>query len=125
MVAEPEVRGRSLGGSRFGCLLVVALLVASFYVATVLIRAEMRYRSASERIREVATEMSVDDSREARERLAPIIRQLGLPADAERFEVRPASRGERRFRLTVEYADTLHVLYWQKIIRRTIEAETL
>ena len=130
MVAEPEARSRSHGGnsahggSRFGCLLGLALLVASFYIATLFIRAEMRYRSVAERIQEEATQLSVDDRAEARERLAPVIRELGLPPGAERFEVGPAPRGDRRFRLTVEYADTLHVLNWQKIILRTIEAET-
>jgi hypothetical protein len=98
--------------------------VASFYVATLFIRAEMRYRSAAERIQEEARQLSVDDRAEARERLAPVIRELGLPPGAERFEVSPAPRGARRFRLTVEYADTLQVLNWQKIIPRTIEAET-
>lgn len=122
MVAEPEERSRSHGGGRFGCLLGLALLVASFYVATLFIRAEMRYRSASERIQEEASQLSVDDRSEARERVAPVIRELGLPPGAERFEVAP--RGDRRFRLTVEYADTLRVLNWQKIIPRTIEAET-
>ncbi len=124
MVAEPEGRSRSRGASRFGCLLGLALLVASFYVATLFIRAEMRYRSAAERIQEEARQLSVDDRAEARERLAPVIRELGLPPGAERFEVSPAPRGARRFRLTVEYADTLQVLNWQKIIPRTIEAET-
>lgn len=124
MVAEPEARSRSHGGSRFGCLLGLALLVASFYIATLFIRAEMRYRSVAERIQEEATQLSVDDRAEARERLAPVIRELGLPPGAERFEVRPAPRGDRRFRLTVEYADTLRVLNWQKIILRIIEAET-
>jgi hypothetical protein len=98
--------------------------VASFYIATLFIRAEMRYRSVAERIQEEAKQLSVDDRAEARERLAPVIRELGLPPGAERFEVSPAPRGDRRFRLTVEYADTLHVLNWQKIILRTIEAET-
>ncbi|MEE8595649.1 MAG: hypothetical protein V3T25_07245 [Gemmatimonadota bacterium] len=124
MVAEPEERSRSHGGGRFGCLLGLALLVASFYIATLFIRAEMRYRSVSERIQEKASQLSVDDRSEARERLAPVIRELGLPPGAERFEVSPAPGGARRFRLKVKYADTLHVLNWQKIIPRTIEAET-
>ncbi len=124
MVAEPERRSRSRGASRFGCLLGIALLVTSFYVATLFIRAEMRYRSAAERIQEQASLISVDDRSEARERLAPVIRELGLPAGAERFAVKLAPGGARRFRLTVEYADTLQVLNWQKIIPRTIEAET-
>jgi len=124
LVAEPEERSRSQGGGRFGCLLGLALLVASFYIASLFIRAEMRYRSVSERIQEEASRLSVDDRSEARERLAPVIRELGLPPGAERFQVGPAPRGYRRFRLTVEYADTLRVLNWQKIIPRTIEAET-
>ena len=124
MVVGPEQRRGSRGGGRFGCLLSLALLVAAGYVASVFIRAEMKYRSASERIQEEAKQLSVDDRAETREKLAPVIRELGLPPGAERFEVGPAPRGARRFRLTVEYADTLRILSWQKIIPRTIEAET-
>jgi hypothetical protein len=123
LVAGPGRRG-PLGRGRFGCLLGLALLIAGFYIATLFVRAEMRYRAAAERIQDEASQLGVDDRSEARERLAPVIRELGLPPGAERFEVSPAPRGARRFRLIVEYADTLHVLNWQKIIPRTIEAET-
>lgn len=124
MVAEPARRSRPSGASRFGCLLTLALLAGGFYIATLFIRAEMRYRSADERIREEAQQMSVAGRSEAREKLAPVITELGLPPSAERFDVRLAPRGVRRYRLTVRYSDTLRVLNWEKIIPRTIEAET-
>ena len=123
MVRGTENRAGSPGAARFGCLFTLAILAVSFYILTLFIRAEMNYRSARERIQEEAGQLHVDDRFEVRERLEPVIRELELPPAAGNVDVRSA-RGTRRFRLTVRYADTLRFLTWERVIRRTIEAET-
>lgn len=124
MVADADARNRSLGRSRVGCLLGLVLVVTGLYIAAISLRNEIRYRSASEAIRDEARKVRADDRSEARERLLPIIRKVGLPPHAEGFELRPVPNSDRRFRLTIEYADTLQVFNWQRVIPRTIEAET-
>ena len=122
MVDRRELRSGA-GSGRVGCILLLALLVAGLYVGTPFVRAEMRYRSAAERIRDEANQISADRVSEAREGLLPVIDELGLPAVARRFEVRPTSGG-RRFRVVVTYADTIPLLKWQPTISRVIVAET-
>lgn len=124
MVADADSSSRSLGRSRIGCLLGLVLLATGLYVAGISLRNEIRYRSASETIREEATKLRADNRSEVRDRFLPIVRKLRLPPQAEGFDVHPVPNSDRRFRLTIEYADTLHVFNWQKVIPRSIEAET-
>ncbi len=119
----PESPGPD-GAGRLGCLMAVAALAFVTYVGIPTLRLEMRYRAARETIQDEAAQITAGRAADVEEQIASTVRELDLPRSAEHVQVGFASGGGRRFRISVRYADTVHVLAWAWVWRRTIEAET-
>ena len=118
-------RWRSRAGvGRLGCLVGLLVLALFMYIAVPLVQAEMRYRKAQDRLRDRARTINVERSFEVEDRLRPVIRQLELPRQAERMDVRVAPGATRRFSVIIQYADTLEVKPWSWVIERRIEVIT-
>ncbi len=102
---------------------VVALAFVT-YVGIPTLRLEMRYQTARETIQDEAAQITAGRAADVEEQIASTVRELDLPRSAERVQVGFASGSARRFRISVRYADTVHVFAWVWVWRRTIEAET-
>ncbi len=84
----------------------------------------MRYRTAQEPIQDEAAQITAGRAVDVEEQIVSTVRELDLPRSAEHVQMGFASGSVRRFRISVRYADTVHVLAWAWVWRRTIEAET-
>ena len=112
------------GAGRLGCLMAVAALAFVTDVGIPALRLEMRYRAARETIQDEAVQITAGRAADVEEQIAATLRELGLPRNAENVQVGFVSSGVRRFRISVRYADTVHVFAWVWVRLRTIEAET-
>lgn len=112
------------GAGRLGCLMAVAALAFVTYVGIPALRLEMRYRTARETIHDEAAQITAGRAADVEEQIVSTVRELDLPRSAEHVQVGFVSSGGRRFRISVRYADTVHVFAWAWVWRRTIEAET-
>ena len=119
----PESSGRD-GAGRLGCLIAVAALAFVTYVGIPVLRLEMRYRTARETIQDEAAQITAERAADVEEQIVSTVRELDLPRSAEHIRVGFVSGSVRRFRVSVRYADTVHVFAWAFVWRRTIEAET-
>lgn len=125
MVDPPAPENPGLDGAgRLGCLMAIAALALVTYVGIPTLRLEMRYRTARETIQDEAAQITAERAAEVEEQIVSTVRELGLPRRAEHVQVGFASGSVRRFRISVRYADTLHVFAWAWVWQRTIEAET-
>jgi len=84
----------------------------------------MRYRTARETIQDEAAQITAGRASDVEEQIVSTVRELDLPRSAEHMQVGFVSGSARRFRVSVRYADTVHVFAWAVVRRRTIEAET-
>ena len=112
------------GAGRLGCLVAVAALALITYVGIPMLRLEMRFRTVRETIQDEAAQITAGRAADVEEQIVSTVRELDLPRSAEHVQVGLASRGVRRFRIIVRYADTVHVFARAWVWRRTIEAET-
>lgn len=125
MVDPPAPENPGLDGAgRLGCLMAIAALALVTYVGIPTLRLEMRYRTARETIQDEAAQITAERAADVEEQIVSTVRELGLPRRAEHVQVRFASGSVRRFRISVRYADTVHVFGWVWVWQRTIEAET-
>jgi len=104
--------------------MAVAALAFVTYVGIPALRLEMRYRTARETIHDEAAQITAGRAADVEEQIVSTVRELDLPRSAEHVQVGFVSSGVRRFRISVRYADTVHVFAWAWVRRRAIEAET-
>ncbi len=119
----PKIPGTD-GAGRLGCLMAVAVLAFVTYVGIPALRLEMRYRTVRETIHDEAAQMTAERAADVEEQIVSTVRELDLPRSAEQVQVGLASGGLRRFRIRVRYADTVQVLAWTWVWRRTIDVQT-
>ncbi|MCZ6476960.1 MAG: hypothetical protein O6851_01390 [Gemmatimonadetes bacterium] len=104
--------------------MAIAALALVTYVGIPTLRLEMRYRTAREAIQDEVAQITAGRAADVEEQIVSTVRELNLPRRAEHVQVRFASGRVRRFRISVRYADTVHVFGWVWVWQRTIEAET-
>lgn len=104
--------------------MAIAALALVTYVGIPTLRLEMRYRTAREAIQDEVAQITAGRAADVEEQIVSTVRELDLPRRAEHVQVGFASGSVRRFRISVRYADTVHVFGWVWVWQRTIEAET-
>ena len=112
----PESPGPD-GAGRLGCLMAVVALAFVTYVGIPTLRLEMRYQTARETIQDEAAQITAGRAADVEEQIASTVRELDLPRSAERVQVGFASGRVRRFRISVRYADTVHVFATRRVGR--------
>jgi hypothetical protein len=112
----------SRGEIRFGCLLFVLLLGVAAYVGVIFVGSEFDYRSLAGEAQRQADLAAQETDEEILAALQRRVRELELPPQAARFDVRRMP-GDR-IRITGTYTDTLTFLdRWDWLRRRRIDIE--
>jgi hypothetical protein len=112
----------SSGKVRVGCLLFVLLIAVAAYVGVVYVGSEFDYRSLRGEVQRQAGLAAQMTDQEVLRVLQVRVRELGLPQQAERLEVRRLPGN--RIRITGHYSDTLRfVNRWEWVRPRRINVE--
>lgn len=109
----------SRGKTRVGCLLFVLLIIVAGYVGVQYVGAEFDYRSLRGEVQRQAGLAAQMTEQEILRVLQVRVRELGLPQQAERLEVRRLPGP--RIQITGHYSDTLRFFNrWEWVLPRRI-----